>query len=203
MALRDEIRKLLGPPGALEQLQKETQVENTLAKRQVWAAEIVAAEATAERELQAANAAIDAAVAEERKAAAVLQLAERKLRAAWQARAAIGVRRDAAQRPARNWLVATADAGIDEAIARWRGMEEHGRTLRPDIEFEGRNLEGDLVNPLKSSLPSIVAYLSALRDAVVAAEALRLEPLAREEIAARLAQLEASLPNPHVLVAVR
>jgi hypothetical protein len=137
------------------------------------------------------------------KAREALKVAEAERGRAYAELAALGHARDAVVTQCDGALVKTADRSIDEAIARWRGLEEIGRReLRPAVEYEGQNLYGKLVNPKRSTGPSIIRYLNALRDIIAAAEALKLEPLGRAEVAERLASLELGLPSPHRMVEI-
>jgi hypothetical protein len=135
------------------------------------------------------------------KAREALRLAEAERSSAYAELAALAHARDAVVNQCDSALVKTADPAIDAAIAKWWGLEERGRhELRPEVEYEGLNLYGKPVNPKKSTGPAIVAYLQGLRDAIAAAELLKLEPLGPGEVAERLASLELGLPNPQKMI---
>lgn len=100
-------------------------------------------------------------------------------------------------------LLATAPAAIAVAQTRLREqLDAARRSLRPVVEGSGFNVEGRLLPPLRSDGPSQRAFIAGLVKAVEAIGALALTAPSEEAALAAIAEIEATIPDPSVLVEI-
>lgn len=190
----DEIVEALrGSPEVASFIEKR---EHKIAEeRQAAAAQLAKLRDDGGAEFQRLTAEIDQALNEYRKAEAALQAAAQKYHGAVNARGAASYRLTAEIDAHERTLIASASPLIAEFIAEMRN--EHTRALRAkniiDDETAKNPNTGAIVGTRRARGATAAQRARAIRDAIAAAEALRLDA-DQSGIAQQLAKLRAELP---------
>lgn len=133
-----------------------------------------------------------------------LQAAEAEERTAYCRLRDLNAAADRVVRDAVNELLRTAPPVLEEKKREYELLLDRARLeLRPWTEGRGElNWHNERMGPYYSNRQSIAAYLDTLRDAIRVMDELRLEALSDEEVARRLAEIDAGLPDPNEAVKV-
>jgi hypothetical protein len=204
--MREELRKLfLQEPQVLAGVQQEAAADQLLEARKGHVRAWQEAEARRLKDLGLAQEAFAKAEAKRLATEQQLKADDAAEQAAYRRVRQVNITADSAVASARSELAATASPILAERAAEYRRRaDEACRELRPFTEGRGGEsaYDGRSLPPYFSNRPSIEAYMSALGEAGRAVEALAFEALTDEELTARLAEIEATIPDPAVMVEI-
>jgi hypothetical protein len=205
-SLQEELRQLFRKhPQVLAEVQEEVATDERLGTRKGHVRAWQEAEARRLKDLGPAQEAFAKAKAKRLATEQQLKADDAAEQAAYRRVRHVNTTADSAIASARSELATTASPILAERAADYRRRgDEACRTLRPFTEGRGGEsmYDGRALGPFFSDKPSILAYLDALGEAARAVEELQFEALTDAELTERLAKIEASIPDPSVMVEV-
>lgn len=193
------VREMLGTPDLIQQVQAESAEARRVAQRQEAASTLRRETEALEREVPGLVATVEKARAKEAAAWRAYQaaLAERQRAAASKA-SAVG-RHESVVRKAEAELRASCSSQIRAAERRIGEQGEKDRqTLRPRVEGDWLDCYSRPGGNLRSTSAAIRRRCEWSGEALAALDRLALEPLTEAEVTARIASIEASIPDPDV-----